>query len=306
MMISMLKFTLLCILLIEIPEGLPLLLLILAPICGGALLVGVVVIVLLLRRRKKNQPTSAPPPVMTAPPPIVPAQPVTPSPQITVQCPNCGATLSTRAKFCNRCGTPLTAPPAYPQQNPGFYSAPGVMAAQNPSPAATSPAAPIGAPAGAYAPQSEPVVGIIHGLAQVKGLSARQYNLVVTPNRLVFARLTNQMLKDAMAQSKQQAKAEGRGLLGQWGSMFSANAKLCERYYSMPIDMILRETPDNFVIYPQQVKRVRIQVANANDESNNYDRLVIQAGSRMVFQLKGTNARETKQILRQVLGNLVK
>jgi hypothetical protein len=162
-------------------------------------------------------------------------------------------------------------------------------------------------PVPAYTSQPEPVIGIIRGLAQQKGFSARQYNLVVTQQGLVFARLTDQMLKAAVSQAKQEAKGQGRGVFGQLGAMARANAKLCERYYNMPVDMIIQETPDNFVIYPQQIKRVRVQIANAFDESNNtIDRLVIQAGSRLVFQLKGTNARETKQILRQALGNIVK
>jgi hypothetical protein len=154
---------------------------------------------------------------------------------------------------------------------------------------------------------NEPVIGIIAGLAQQKGLSARQYNLVVTQQRLIFARLTEQMLKDAMGEARQEAKAEGRGFFGQWGAQFKANAKVCERYYHMPIDMILRENPDNFVIYPQQVKRVRIQMADAfNETGNNVDRLIIQAGSKMTFLLKSTNARDAKNILRQVLGGVVK
>lgn len=158
-----------------------------------------------------------------------------------------------------------------------------------------------------YPSTSEPVLGIIRGLGQQKGLKAISYNLIVTQQRLVFAELTPQMLKSAVGQAKQEAKGEGRGLFGQWGAMATANAKLCERYLTTPIDMIIRENPRNFVIYPQQIKNVRILIANRYDESgNNIDRLVIRATSKMTFLLKGTNARETKQLLRQALGPIVK
>jgi len=165
---------------------------------------------------------------------------------------------------------------------------------------------PMNAPNAADAPSSEPVIGIIRGLAQQKGFSAKSYNLVVTQHRLIFARLTTKMLNAAVSQAKQGAKAEGRGFFGQLGATIKANAKLCERYYHIPIDMIIQENPDNFVVYPQQIRRVRILVANSMDETNKYDRLVLHATSKMTFLLKETYAREAKQILRQVLGKLVK
>jgi hypothetical protein len=291
---------------IDIPEGLLPILLILIPVCGGALLIGVLVIVLLLRRSKKNPSVAPPPPTMVAPPSMVSTSPVEPSPQVFSRCPNCGENVSARAKFCNRCGTPLVSP--QPSQPPysSAYSIPRVAAPAPQMQPVGQPYGPVSAPNAAYASSSEPVIGIIGGLGQQKGLSARAYNLIVTQQRLVFARLTDQMLKAATEQSKQEAKAEGRGFFGQWGAMFKANAKVCERYYQMPIDMILQETPDNFVVYPQQVRRVRILIANSMDQTNTIDRLVIHATSKMTFLLKGTNARETKQILRQVLGNIVK
>ena len=289
---------------IDIPEGLPILLLILIPICGGGLLIGVLMIVLLLRRGKKKHPSAAPP-VMAAPPSMTPSTAVPSPPQMAQRCANCGAQMSPQAKFCNRCGTPLTATPVPEQQSFGYHPH-GTPPVPNAQPA-VQPYSPVSVPNAVSAPRAEPVIGIIAGLAQQKGLSARQYNLIVTQQRLIFARLTDQMLKGAMDQAKQEAKAEGRGFFGQWGSLFKANAKLCERYYQMPIDLIVRENPENFVLYPQQIRKVRIQIANAFDETNNnIDRLVIQAGSRMTFLLKGTNARETKQILRNVLGNIVK
>jgi hypothetical protein len=139
-----------------------------------------------------------------------------------------------------------------------------------------------------------------------KGLSIKQFNLIVTQYRLIFARISEQMLKGAMDQARLEAKAEGRGMFGQWGAMFQANAKLCERYYQIPVDMIVREHPDNFIIYPQQIRRVRILHSSSMDDTDNFDRLVIHADTKMTFLLKGTNARDTRQILKQAFGALVK
>jgi hypothetical protein len=292
---------------IDIPEGWLLLLFILIPVCGGALLIGVIVIFLLIRRSSKTQSASVSPPTsVAAPPSMVSPQAASPSPQMMLRCPHCGANVNAHAQFCNHCGQPLAAPqPSPPQQSPGYAMPQAVPPVPNAQPVG-QPYGPVSVPNTAYATNYEPVIGIIGGLAQQKGFSARQYNLVVTQQRLVFTRLTDQMLRAAMDQSKQEAKAEGRGFFGQWGAMFKANAKVCERYYQMPIDMIIQENPDNFVVYPQQVRRVRIVHANAMDESDNTDQLVIQANSKMTFLLKGTNARDTRQILRQVLGSIVK
>lgn len=297
---------------IDVPENSLLILLVLIPVCGGALLIGVVVVVLLLRRSRKKpsfevqSSSTATPPSMAPPLSMVSPTAVGSAPQVFSHCPNCGESVSARAKFCNHCGASLvSAPSPQPLQN-SAYSIPQVAAPAPQKQPVGQPYGPVAAPVAAYGSASEPVIGIISGLGQQKGLSGRAYNLVVTQQRLVFARLTDQMLKAATEQSKQDAKAEGKGFFGQWGAMFKANAIICERYYHMPMDMILQETPDNFVVYPQQVRRVRILTANSTDQSNMIDRLQIHATSKMTFQLKGTNARETKQILRQVLGNIVK
>lgn len=87
--------------------------------------------------------------------------------------------------------------------------------------------------------------------------------------------------------------------------MFQANAKLCERYYQMPVDMIVCEHPDNFILYPQQIRRIRILHSNSMDDTDNFDRLVIQADAKMTFLLTGTNERDSRQILKQALGTLV-
>jgi hypothetical protein len=48
------------------------------------------------------------------------------------------------------------------------------------------------------------------------------YTGVVTNQRLIFAQLTNEMISAASRESKEQAKAEGKGFWGQWSDQLKA------------------------------------------------------------------------------------
>ena len=149
-------------------------------------------------------------------------------------------------------------------------------------------------------------MGVVPSIELRKGLGAQAYNLVLTPYRLVFARLTSGMLRDAAAQAKQAAKAQGRGFFGQWGAAIGANATICERYHRTPVEVILREHSDNFCLPIQQVRRVEVSEGEVDDDQNTPDQMVIHGPRKMRFNLKGSSAEETRRMLGQVLGGLVR
>jgi len=140
-----------------------------------------------------------------------------------------------------------------------------------------------------------------------KGLfGSEAFNLVLTPQRLVFARLTSDMVRDAGEQAKQSAEADGKGFFGQWRARMGANSFIVERYHSMPIGEILREHPDNFSIPNQQVRKVEVKRGHFDEDMQDPDQLIIHAGDKLKFNLKGMNASNAKKLLKQVLGGVVK
>ncbi len=187
------------------------------------------------------------------------------------QCPHCGAEAQPNTRFCSRCGGALNAAPA-------------------PAPASFS----------------EPIVGLIPTVEIKKGLfKSETYHLVLTQQRLVFARLTSEMLKEAAAQAKAEAKEEGKGFFGQWGAVISSNSAIAERYLQMPVEAILAENPENFSIPLAEIKKAKTK-SNYDSEYDEADELIIEAGEKYKIKLKGTSAKQTKQALQPLLGNRIK
>jgi hypothetical protein len=302
---------------VDLPDVPPLTLLVLGLVCGGAVLIGAVVVLALVLRARKRR---------------VVAHPAS-MPHAGARCPACGAGVGPGARFCANCGTTLggfppgppqgSRPPPAPPQQARRSPAPPRQARQRPAPpqqsglppappwqSARPPAAyPHSAPVGygvAPSPAHEPVVGVVSRIERRKGLVAQAFNLVLTPQRLVFARLTSQMLRDAAEQARQAARAQGVGFMGQWGAVTQANAAICARYYHTPVEVILREHPDNFSIPAGQVQRVQIIQGDVDEDQVTHGRMVIHAPGKMTFTLRGGDAAQARQALRQVLGGRVR
>jgi hypothetical protein len=86
------------------------------------------------------------------------------------------------------------------------------------------------------------------------------YTGVVTSQRLIFAQMTNEMLKTAVQQSRDQAKAEGKGFFGQWSEQLKATRGYSQRYLTMPPQTILAETPGNFELYNNSISEIKVKL----------------------------------------------
>jgi hypothetical protein len=96
---------------------------------------------------------------------------------------------------------------------------------------------------------SEQLVGVIPHVVMATGrIESRQYTLVVTNFRLIFARLGAPQMQEAMAQSKLRAKSFLEKLTA--GRVLTPKdiIEYCRRYFSMAPDSILWESPDNFAV----------------------------------------------------------
>lgn len=181
-------------------------------------------------------------------------------------CSNCGQPVDESAFFCGQCGVQIT--PANPQQNtapPGYQSPPNQPPVyQSPPvpqpppyyvpPAYAPPPAPVptsGYPEPGPGIQREGLIGVIPNASRKKGLlSTEVFNIVVTDQRLVFALMTSQIIKDAAASKR------GGGIGGFIKAMGSGYT-LWERYLTMPPEQVLQENSNNFAVYFNQIRKVK-------------------------------------------------
>ncbi len=106
---------------------------------------------------------------------------------------------------------------------------------------------------------SERLIGVIpHVLVATGRIQSMQYTLVVTSARLIFARLGATQMQEAMAQSKARAKGFIEKLAA--GRVLTPKdiVEYCRRYFSMPPDSILVESPDNYAIPVEEVSKIYI------------------------------------------------
>jgi len=204
-------------------------------------------------------------------------------PETPAVCPQCGNAVDGGARFCGRCGAALAA-------------APGVGA--QPARAGGSPPA---------AQPVEPVLAVLSQLGLRKGLlSVHEYNLVVTAQRLVFARVTEKMIQEAAMQAKQAARGQGKGFMGQWGAVIGAREAVCKRYWKMSVESILAEHPESFAVPLQQVREIRAK-SESDADDNTTETLEIQTTtSKLRFTLAGASAGSARKTLKSILGDLVR
>ena len=227
-------------------------------------------------------------------------------------CTQCGAPLAAEARFCGQCGAPVR------QASPAAATPP-VQAYTPAPPPPVVPRPPLPAQPPAYvapAPQQgEPTLSITPGLTRSKGflgMGRDTFTLLTTPTRLVFAYLDPKAMNQLVAEARADAKAQGKGFLGQWGAQMGWLNGLVRRYQTMSVDAILAQTPGSFYIPNATVTRVRVRQVSTNSESNIRDqtRIVIDTtGGKHKFDLAqtvGVSHREVKQRLQQALGAIVK
>jgi hypothetical protein len=195
-------------------------------------------------------------------------------------CEYCGKPLNVQARFCGQCGQPVRSeevnPPAAPQ--------------------------PIHA-------QAETVLGVIPGGTRKKGLlglGADLIYVVVTNQRLIFARQTNEMLTAERQQVQEAAKSQGKGFFGQWGAMLAT--PLGQRYQGMQPDLILREHIENFFYLPVHIRSVKTW--NRHDpEYPNRDETYLEFDTvtgKLTLVYRSLNEKESKNLLRLLLGAVVR
>lgn len=211
-------------------------------------------------------------------------------------------------------------PPAYqaPQQaayQPPVYQAPQQPVYQPPPPAYQPPQQ------AAYQQPVQPVqyagipgealIGIIPNASRKKNFfSMESFNIIVTNQRMIFAQMTNEMVKAEAATHR------GEGIKGVFKAM-GAGANLWQRYQQMPPDQALAETPGNFGLYINQIRKVKytgtkvffnkggvsmglnIGFGGGDDDDNNNAKLEIDTiGGKYEFEIVMQFQQQTYQVLK--------
>jgi len=166
----------------------------------------------------------------------------------------------------------------------------------------------------AAAASAEPILSIILGLQRQKGflgVGIDNYSLIITPTRLVFAHLDNRAMQAYGQRARHEAKAEGKGLIRQWGAQMGWLALLERDLQAATPDQILAHSPDNFFIPNASVSRVRIRRKTDTefDSTTHVVLLIDTTSGKHKFQIPTSfrvTPRALKQSLSRTLGSVVK
>jgi hypothetical protein len=217
-------------------------------------------------------------------------------------CSNCGAPIEpANAKFCGKCGAQLNltqtqaAQPTYsmppPPPPPPDY--------QQPTPTPN------------YTPQQRSFEQVLGVVLLRKPKSMGRYDAftgIATTQRIIFAQMTAEMIKNAVQTARDQAKAEGKGFFGQWSEQLKASFSYSQRYLTMDPNAALAETPGNFAIPHDAIREVKLKLKNINKGSDNdiheFEIEFISVQGQYSFRTDERN--ETVQLLKQTYGERLK
>jgi hypothetical protein len=244
-------------------------------------------------------------------------------------CENCGQQINPNAKFCGNCGAARnqassTKPPVNTQLQPpqpkrerlSYYSPPSTPPPSAPVPIIQSQPPMMQAPIAQAPPimQHAPVMPQGGGEATVGVILFRKpkslgrwdsYTGVVTSQRLIFAQMTSEMIKAAAQQSRDQAKAEGKGFFGQWSDQLKATGGYSQRYLTMLPQAILSETPGNFELYNNAISEIKVKVKGDNEGGMRYLEVEIHSTAGK-FEFHIDENSDFTDLLKRVYGGRVK
>ncbi|MCW4013623.1 MAG: zinc ribbon domain-containing protein [Candidatus Bathyarchaeota archaeon] len=190
-------------------------------------------------------------------------------------CPNCGAETQPGSKFCSNCGTPLQAAPA---QAP----------VPAPRPVATG----------------EQIFASMSGLS--KGLLGREYYvLLMTPQTLLFVKLSGEDRKQIGQEMTAHAKDEGVGLFGRIATSLSASSNMGDYFIGWTPQQVSARFNDVFSVSVMSVREIRVRSMDTTDYDRKYELRVKATGFNEKFRLS-RHEKDEHQALKQLFGGKYK
>lgn len=105
---------------------------------------------------------------------------------------------------------------------------------------------------------AEKMVGLVPVAKKHKFGREETYAIVITDTRSIFAQLTESMLKKAGEECQLKGKETGRDFMQRWADEVKVKACFSERYWNIPPDDVLKETPGNFAIDNADISAIKI------------------------------------------------
>lgn len=150
-------------------------------------------------------------------------------------------------------------------------------------------------------PAEEHILAVIGGLTRISGFMGfkqQVFTLIITNHRLIFAELDKGRLSALTRESRDHARAQGKGLWGQWGAQRRALGDYEEIYWQMAPAQALAESPNNFAVDRASIKKIRFKTGVVDDERSTSDRIIIKTtGKKHTLQVRGVLS-STKEAFR--------
>jgi hypothetical protein len=216
-------------------------------------------------------------------------------------CGSCGSPLVSGASFCGQCGTPV--PSNTPISSPQRPSQPIPAQAPLTGSAGQSPGFnPMPNPSG------EQTLGVIPNLIRKTSVfSQASFCGIVTNRRIIFAQVTNEMLKQESQRRRAEGKSKGEGWLSAAIDGMTVGYDYYKRYLDMPLANALNETPGNFSIDLSSLNAVRASRGARHMQKNRFGGTadswdngkleMVAAGVEYNFQVLDNNLGVTREIL---------
>jgi hypothetical protein len=183
-------------------------------------------------------------------------------------CTNCGKPVKEHQKFCGSCGMPIE-PESISQ---GLTTSHPVSASSSPG-------------GNQFAGlKGETIKIIIPNLMLQKSWGRSDtFNLIVTDQRSIFARLTNQIMNDTIKMRREKAAAEGKGFFGKWAAQMSGFNTYTDRYHNMTPDEALLENKENFQIQNSLIKNFK-SGSDGDEDHEMYNIEITTATQKLKFK----------------------
>ena len=150
--------------------------------------------------------------------------------------------------------------------------------------------------------EQEKVIGVIPNTKLKVGfIRWESYTLVATTKRLIAANIRSNLVKEEARKRAEKAKSEGHGRFKQYLARAGTNFTFANRYLEMTPEAILKETPKNFTIYPEEVKAIRVSEGYQDEDGNKSpNSLVIRTTSRKYAFSFNSSTRTAKNLLAKI------
>ena len=134
----------------------------------------------------------------------------------------------------------------------------------------------------------------------------KSFALILTDKRTILVPITSDMLKQAIADARDDAAAQGKGFMGKWAAQMKASLGYTSRYLSMDPDEILRQSPQHQVMANEAISKARIRTREDDDRNTTQWILTLQTpAGKSTYELQA-RTKDIVSAFKQAYGNRFK